>query len=109
MCPFFSWRKEMKITKRQLKQLIREEKQKLTEGKVGQVWYECMDALQAMAMEEPFHVCCLCASKAIEQCGMGPADMSTCCNLIQDCIDDGLLMAVPHPDCPSVTVYVAID
>lgn len=97
----------MKITKRQLKELIREEKQKLAEGKMGQVWYECMDALQAMAMEN--YVCCFCASMVIEQCGMGPADMSICCNLIQDCIDDGLLMAVPHPDFPAVTVYVAID
>jgi len=97
----------MKITKRQLKQLIREEKQKLAEGQMGQVWYECMDALQAMAMEN--YVCCLCASKALEQCGQGPGDMSTCCQLIQDCIDDGLLMAVPHPKCSDVTVYVAID
>lgn len=101
----------MKITKTQLKRIIREEKQKLVESRMGEMWYKCMDTLQAMAMDlnGDGYVCCLCASKAIEQCGMGPADTSTCCELIQDCIDDGMLMAIKHPECPAVTVYVAID
>ena len=99
----------MRLSKRQLKRIIREEKQKLTEGQMGQKWYECMDALQAMAMDNYLVDILKDASNAIEQCGMGPADESTCCNLIQDCIDDGLLMAVEHPECPAVTVYVAID
>ena len=98
----------MRLSKRQLKRIIREEKQKLTEGQMGQLWYECMDALQAMAMDNGY-VCCLCASKAIEQSGQGPADMELCCQLIQDCCDDGMLASMPHPQMKDVTVYVAID
>ena len=98
----------MKITKRQLKRIIREEKQKLTEGQMGQVWYECMDALQAMAMDNGW-VCCLCASKAIEQSGHGPADMEICLELIQDCCDDGLLSPQRHPKHDNCMIYVAID
>jgi len=98
----------MNITKRQLKQIIREEKQKLNEGAMGEIWYECMDALQAMAMENGY-VCCLCASKAIEQSGHGPADMELCLQLIQDCCDDGLLSPQRHLEHTDCMIYVAID
>ena len=98
----------MKITKRQLKRMIREEKQKLNEGQMGELWYQCMDSLFEMALDNGF-VCCLCAAKAIESSGQGPADMDTCCQLISDCIDDGMLSPIPHPQMPQVTVYAAID
>ena len=98
----------MKITKRQLKRIIREEKQKLSEGQMGELWYQCMDTLQAMALENGM-VCCLCASQAIEQSGQGPADMQACLDLIQDCCDDGMLAPQRHPTLSDVMVYIAID
>ena len=101
----------MKISKRKLRRIIKEEKAKLQEGAMGQMWYECMDELFNMALNSnDGFVCCFCASKAMEMCGAGHSvDMETCCQLIQDCIDDGLLMAIPHPRMRSVTVYAAID
>ena len=98
----------MKLSKRQLKQIIREEKQKLQEGVMGELWVQCMDSLFHMAMDNGY-VCHLCASVAIKECGQGPADMETCCQLIQDCIDDGMLAPMSHPQMRDVTVYVAID
>lgn len=84
-------------------------KQTISEGRMGEKWVDCMQALQAMAMNNYLIDILNDASNAIEQQEMGPADMSTCCNLVQDCFDDGLLKAMPHPECPVVTVYVAID
>ena len=98
----------MKLSKRDIKRIIREEKRKLHEGKMGELWYGCMDTLFDMAMENGY-VCCLCASKAIEQSGQGPADMNLCCQLIQDCCDDGMLTSIPHPQMRDVVVYTAID
>ena len=98
----------MKITKTQLKRIIKEERIKLQESKTGEVWYQCMDNLFQMALENGY-VCHLCASKAYEQCGQGPADMEICCQLIQDCCDDGLLAPMKHPKHFNVWVYVAID
>ena len=98
----------MRLTKKQLRTIIREEKQKLVEGKMGELWYQCMDTLFNMALDNDY-VCCLCASKAIEQSGQGPADMETCCQLIQDCCDDGMLAPMPHPQMRDVIVYMAID
>ena len=97
-----------KLTKQQLKRIIREEKRKLNEGAMGELWYSCMDSLFNMAMENGF-VCCLCASKAIAETGQGPADMETCCQLIQDCCSDGMLTPIPHPSMKDVIVYAAID
>ena len=71
-------------------------------------WYECMSTLQGMAIDNGM-VCCLCASKAIEQCGQGPADMKTCLQLIQDCCDDGMLSPQRHLELDNVMIYVAID
>ena len=98
----------MRLTKRQLRRIIREEKQKLDEGYVGQLWGECQNALFEMAMDNGY-VCCKCAAAAIEKTGQGPADMELCCQLIQDCCDDGLLAPFPHPRMKDVTVYMAID
>ena len=98
----------MKLSKRTLRRIIREEKQKLQEGKMGELWYTCMDTLVNMALDNGY-VCCLCASEVIQRCGQGPADMETCCHLIQDCCNDGMLAPVPHPELRNVTVYVAID
>ena len=98
----------MKLSKRKLKQIIREEKQKLQEGYMGELWTQCQDELFAMAMENGY-VCSSCACKCIESVGQGPGDMETCLQLIQDCCDDGMLSPMPHPTMRSVTVYVAID
>jgi len=98
----------MKLSKRVLRQIIREEKQKLQEGRMGEIWYQCMDNLFQMALENGY-VCHLCASKAYEQCGQGPADIEICCRLIQDCCDDGMLAPLQHPTMRNVTVYTAID
>ncbi len=80
----------------------------ISEGKMGDVWYQCMDALQVMAIDNGY-VCCLCASKAIEQHGQGPADAETCLQLIQDCCDDGMLSPQRHLELDNVMIYVAID
>ena len=98
----------MKLSKRQLRKIIREEKQKLQEGRMGELWYQCMDSLFNMAMDNGY-VCCLCASMAIKESGQGPADMDLCCQLIQDCCDDGMLAPAAHPQMKDVIVYVAID
>ena len=99
----------MKITKRQLRKIIREEKQKLNEGQMAEQWYGCMDGLFEMALMNGY-VCHLCASKAINNySNQGPADMETCSQLIQDCIDDGMLTSAPHPKLKDVIVYMAID
>ncbi len=97
------WRKETETAKK-----VNQEKKVISEGAMGQLWYECMDALQAMAMDNGY-VCCLCASKAIEQCGQGPADMELCLQLIQDCCDDGLLSPQRHLKHGNCMIYVAID
>ena len=75
---------------------------------MGELWTGCMDSLFNMAMDNGY-VCCLCAAKAIEQSGQGPADMATCCQLIQDCCDDGMLYPQRHPQLSDVIVYMAID
>ena len=54
----------MKLSKRQLKKIIREEKQKLNEGQMAEKWYACMDYLFNIALTNGY-VCHLCASKAI--------------------------------------------
>jgi hypothetical protein len=97
----------MKLTKRQLKRIIREEKRNILESKMGEVWYECMDALFNMALDNGY-VCCLCASKAIAQWGE-EATMNDCCQLISDCCEDGMLTPMAHPQMPQITVYAAID
>jgi len=98
----------MKITKRQLKRIIREEKISLQEGRAEELWYECMDALFEMALDNGY-VCCLCASKTLDKVGMGSHDAETSLQLIADCIGDGMLAPMPHPEHAQVTVYMAID
>jgi len=98
----------MKITKRQLKRIIREEKISLQEGQTGELWYECMDALFEMALDNGYVACC-CATKALDKVGMGSHDAETSLQLIADCIGDGMLAPMPHPEHAQVTVYMAID
>lgn len=98
----------MKLSKRVLRQIIREEKQKLQEGRMGELWSVCMDNLFQTALDNGY-VCCLCAANAITQAGMPSPDMETCCQLIQDCCDDGMLAPLQHPSMRNVTVYTAID
>ena len=98
----------MKITRKQLKRIIREEKISLQEGRMGEYWYECMDALFEMALDNSYVACC-CASKVLDKAGMDSHDAETSIQLIADCIDDGMLAPMPHPEYAQVTVYMAID
>ena len=96
----------MKITKRQLKRIIREEKIFLQEGRIKELWYECMEVLFEMALDNGY-VCCLCASKALDKVGMGSQDAETSLQLIADCIGDGML--APMPQCLILLLNVLLS
>lgn len=97
----------MRITKRQIKRIIREEKHKLLREGMKELYGECQNEVYAMAQEQGY-VCHLCVSKAVEMCGMGPADMHLCCQIIEDCILSGLLEPGSCPKYPEVTVYFPV-
>lgn len=98
----------MRLTKQHLKRIIREEKQKLVrEGGMKDLYGECQNEVYAMAQENGY-VCHLCVSQAIESCGMGPADMHLCCQIIEDCILSGMLKPGRCPEYPEVTVYFPV-
>ena len=96
----------MKLSKRQLKRIIREEKRRLNEG-MKELYGECQNEVYAMAQENGY-VCHLCVSKAVEMCGMGPADMHLCCQILEDCILSGMLESGSCPKYPEVTVYFPV-
>lgn len=96
----------MKLSKRQLKRIIREEKRRLNESE-NVLYGECQNEVYAMAKENGY-VCHLCVSKAAEMCGMGPADMHLCCKILENCILSGKLRPGPCPMYPEVTVYFPV-
>ena len=89
----------MRITRSKLRRLLREGMKEL--------YGEVQNEVYAMAQENGY-VCHLCVSKAIEASGMGPADMHTCCQIIEDCILSGMLEAGSCPKYPEVTVYFPV-
>jgi len=103
----------MKITKRQLKKIIREEYARraarvhsINESAFDDVWLDCVEQLEAMASKNGY-VCCHCAGQVYKQLFGEEADMETCVSLIQDCISAGILMPRRHPDpkMRDITVY----
>ena len=96
----------MKLSKRQLKRIIREEKRRLNEG-MKELYAECQNEVYAMAQENGY-VCHLCVSKAAEMCGLGRVDMHLCCQILEDCILSGMLEPGSCPKYPEVTVYFPI-
>ena len=96
----------MKLSKRQLKRIIREEKRKINES-VKELYAECQNEVYAMAQENGY-VCHLCVSQAVEMCGMGPADMHVCCKILEDCILSGMLKPGSCPNYPEITVYFPV-
>ncbi len=89
----------MRITRRKLKRILRES--------VKELYGECQNEVYAMAQENGY-VCHLCVSKAVEMCGMGPADMDLCCQILEDCILSGILRPGVCPKYPEVTVYFPV-
>ena len=90
------------------RKLPSKENKNISEGRVKELWYECMDELVEMALDNGYVACC-CASKALDKVGMGSHDAETSLQLIADCIGDGMLAPMPHPKHAQVTVYMAID
>lgn len=98
----------MKISKSRLEDLIKEQFLNKAEDR-GQEWSKCKDSLCEIASTNGLgYVCHLCASHALEHCGMGPATMHMCCDLIQDCIRDGRLKSGYCPEYREVTVYYLV-
>ena len=96
----------MKISESKLKSIIREE---FSGSQKDQEWSKCKDALCEIADTNGLgYVCHLCASQALERCGMGPANMHMCCDLIQSCIRDGRLRSGYCPEYREVTVYYLV-
>ena len=89
----------MRVSKSKLRRIIRES--------VKELYGECQNEVYAMAQENGY-VCHLCVSKAVEMCGMGPADMDLCCQILEDCILSGMLKPGSCPEYPEVTVYFPV-
>ena len=94
----------MRITRSKLRRTIR---RVMREGRMKELYGECQNEVYAMAQTNGY-VCCLCVSKAVETCGMGPADMQLCCQIIEDCILSGMLKPGKCPEYPEVTVYFPV-
>lgn len=89
----------MRVSKTKLRRIIRES--------VKELYGECQNEVYAMAQKNGY-VCHLCVSKAVEMCGMGPADMHLCCQILEDCILNGILEPGSCPKYPEVTVYFPV-
>ena len=94
----------MKINRRKLRRTLRKV---INEGRMKELYGECQNEVYAMAQENGY-VCHLCVSQAVEMCGMGPADMHLCCQIIEDCILSGILKPGSCPKYPEVTVYFPV-
>lgn len=94
----------MRITRNNLRRTIR---RVIKEGRMKELYGECQNEVYAMAQENGY-VCCLCVAQAVEMCGMGPADMHLCCQIIEDCILSGILKPGSCPEYPEVTVYFPV-
>lgn len=89
----------MKVSRSKLRRILRES--------VKELYGECQNEVYGMAQDNGY-VCCLCVSKAVEACGMGPADMDLCCQILEDCVLSGMLRAGKCPEYPEITVYFPV-